>query len=219
MSANASVAYIIDFDSTLVTVESLDEFADMVLEAHPDRKKISAELQAITNKGMAGEIPFDVSLSARLKLFHAHRNRIPMFTDWLVLQLSPSAVKCIDWFTSHAEDIFVVSGGFEEFIVPVVQQLGILKTNVYANRFVFGDDGNIIGHDTTRPAAHAGGKATQVQKLNLNRQIIAIGDGYTDLEMRLQGVADEFWAYTETVGREKVTQNADRVLTSFLELT
>jgi D-3-phosphoglycerate dehydrogenase len=212
------IDYIIDFDSTLVAAESLDGFGELVLAEHPEQESICAELQVLTELGMTGRLPFDASLSARLAMFQAHRDHITEFNDQLADQLSPSAVARSDWFENKREHIYVVSGGFEEFIQPTVARLGIMATHVYANRFVFDADGNIVGYDPARLTAHPGGKAAQVRELGLSRPIIAIGDGSTDLEIRLKGEADAFWAFTETVTRASVVTQADRVLASFMEL-
>ena len=213
-----SPAYVIDFDSTLIVRESLDDLAELALRDDPERELICAELQTLTTRGMTGELPFDASLTGRLALFNASIGNISSLNDALAAHLSPSAVRHSDWFKENAERVYVVSGGFEEIIKPTVERLGILATNVYANGFLIDEHGNICGHDTSRLTAQAGGKAAQVRELCLNRPIIAIGDGSTDLEIRLRGEADEFWAFTETVTRPGVIKHADRVLTSFLDL-
>jgi D-3-phosphoglycerate dehydrogenase len=213
-----SPAYIIDFDSTLVTRESLDDLAELALRDNPDRESICEQLQLLTVRGMTGEMPFDASLTARLALFSAHLDHVALLNDQLSTALSPSAARQADWFKANAERVYVVSGGFEEIIKPTVERLGILATNVYANRFLLDGDGNVVGYDPSRLTAQAGGKAAQVRELGLNRPVISIGDGSTDLEIRLRGEADEFWAFTETVTRPTVIERADRVLTSFLDL-
>jgi D-3-phosphoglycerate dehydrogenase / 2-oxoglutarate reductase len=211
-------SYILDFDSNFVTVESLDELGFLATADKPDRELIREEMRALTTLGMTGEMPFDASLRARLKLFDANVEHIALLTEVLADRISPSALEHSDWFSENAQRLYVVSGGFEELIIPTVARLGILATNVYANRFVLDDDGNIVGHDLTRLTAQPGGKAAQVKALDLPRPIIAVGDGSTDLEIRLHGAADEFWAMTETIPRQSVVAQADRVLTSFLEL-
>lgn len=213
-----SPAYVIDFDSTLVTRESLDDLAELALRDDPGREPICAQLQMLTARGMTGEMSFDASLTARLALFDAHVEHVALLNDALATQLSPSAVERSDWFAANAERLYVVSGGFEEIIKPTVERLGILATHVYANSFVVDDNGSIVGHDHSRHTAQAGGKAAQVRELGLDRPVIAVGDGSTDLEIRLRGAADEFWAFTETVTRPAVVAHADRVLTGFMEL-
>ena len=60
---------IIDFDSTFVTVESLDELAHIVLKDNPESAQRLEMIKAITRAGMEGSIPFDESLSKRMELF------------------------------------------------------------------------------------------------------------------------------------------------------
>ena len=48
--------------------------------------------------------------------------------------------------------------------------------------------------------------------MNLKGKIIAIGDGYTDYELKREGVADTFIAYTEHIARDLVIKNADFVV-------
>lgn len=209
-------SYILDFDSTLVTSESLDDFAELVLANEPNKDALCAELQAITARGMAGELPFDESLTARLKLFSAHERHIDLLNELLSQKISPSALARLDWFTQNAKNIYIVSGGFEEFILPIAKKLGIPAANVYANRFIFDNDRNIVGYETGRPTSQPGGKVLQVQKLKLSPDTtIAIGDGFTDLEIYRNGAACEFWAYTETVARPSVIPHANRIITSF----
>lgn len=212
--------FFVDFDSALVTRETLDDLAAIALDSHPERESVYSELEALTARGMTGEMPFGASLTARMGLLSGivHLDHIAELNDRLAGQISPSAMEHSDWFERNAEGIHVISGGFEQIIVPTVAILGIAAANVHANRFIFDGDGYVIGHDADRLTAQTGGKAAQAAKLGIEGRIIAVGDGYTDFEIREQGVADEFWAFTETVERSSVTQRADRVISSFSEL-
>jgi D-3-phosphoglycerate dehydrogenase len=209
--------YILDFDSTLVQRESLDELARISLSAHSDHHSIMQELEDITHRGMTGEIKFDESLAARLQLFAATRDDIQALIVDLKQHLSPSAIKAHAWFIENRANIYVVSGGFEEFIIPIAEQLGIPAHHVYANRFIFKDN-EVVGFDKTRATSKPGGKAAQIAALDLPHPIIAIGDGFTDYEIKAAGLADKFWAYTETVDRPQVTKKADRIVRSFTEI-
>src|SRR5215469_16248382 len=110
--------YILDFDSTLVQCESLDELARLSLVSHTDRQKIMQDLEHITHRGMTGEITFDESLKSRLQLFDATREEVQTLSDYLIKQISPSALKASGWFKKNQGHIFIVSGGFEEYILP-----------------------------------------------------------------------------------------------------
>jgi D-3-phosphoglycerate dehydrogenase len=210
--------YVLDFDSTLVSCESLDELARLSLKHHEDQHDIMQELEHITHRGMAGELAFDESLAARLQLFAATRAEIHTLTSYLISHISPSALASRSWVHAHRNHLYIVSGGFEEYIIPIAEQLGILADHVFANRFLFDND-TVIGYDTKRLTSRPSGKALQTKALHLPHPIIAIGDGYTDYEIKAAGIADEFWAFTETITRPKVTRKADRVINSFDEIT
>ena len=48
--------FVIDFDSTFTQVEALDVLGEISLANDPDKKKNLAEVEALTDKGMKGEI-------------------------------------------------------------------------------------------------------------------------------------------------------------------
>jgi D-3-phosphoglycerate dehydrogenase len=212
------LTYIFDFDSTLVSVESLDELARLSLHDHPEKETKLAKLHALTNQGMSGGLSFDESLRRRLELFSANRSHVRQVTSLLKDAITDSALELEDWFEENADNIYIVSGGFADYIVPVAEELGISASHVYANKFTYDTTGAIIGFDETSVLSHAGGKAEQIAKLELAGPIIMIGDGMTDYEVRARGVADEFWAFTQHSLRPAVVERADRVLESFEEV-
>lgn len=208
--------YILDFDSTLVQRESLDELARISLSSQVNQQAIMQEMEHITKRGMTGEITFNESLSARLQLFTATAGDIQTLVTDLKQHISPSALAAHSWFLANRTHIYVVSGGFEEYILPITQRLGIYDSHVYANKFIF-KDGAVVGFDLTRHTSKPGGKAAQIATLHLPHPIIAVGDGFTDYEIKSRGLADEFWAFTETIDRPQVTKKADRIIRSFAE--
>ncbi|HSW79326.1 MAG TPA: HAD-IB family phosphatase [Candidatus Saccharimonadales bacterium] len=210
--------FIIDFDSTIIRGETLEELARMSLKDRPDRDEIMRQIQAITDQGMAGTLPFDESLQKRLNLFGAHRAILAPLIAQLAQDFSSSVLKHKIWFQNNRDRIYVLSGAFEEIVVPVVTQLGIAAGHVLANKFEYDDSGKIIGFDKTCLVGKAGGKVRQVESLKLPRPVIVIGDGFTDFEIRKAGAADEFWAFVENVNRPNVTDQADRVVKSFDEV-
>ena len=63
--------YIIDFDSTFIKVESLDELLEI---SEPGNKLKIDKVKNITNEGMEGKISFSESLSRRIKLLEATKD-------------------------------------------------------------------------------------------------------------------------------------------------
>lgn len=64
----AAPTLIFDFDSTLVRIETLEALADIALEGHVDAASVRAEVAALTDRAMAGELDFGQALRARLSL-------------------------------------------------------------------------------------------------------------------------------------------------------
>ena len=207
--------YVIDFDSTIINLEALEELAELALAGRPDHNEIMRQLHEINVRGMSGELAFDKSLRQRLALFGAKREHIAQLIALLERNVSTSVERNLGWFKQNADHIYVISGAFEEYIVPIVHRLGIAADHVYANAFHFDADGRITGCDDARLASQAGGKIRQLARLNLPHPIIVIGDGYTDYEMRAGGEADSFWAFCENIERPNVVEVADKFIQSF----
>jgi D-3-phosphoglycerate dehydrogenase len=206
---------IIDFDSTFTKVEGLDELAAIALNGHADRNAIVEKITDLTNKGMNGEMSFAQGLRERIALLKADRSHIAELIDFLQTKVSDSFKRNQHFLTEYTDQIFIVSSGFKDFIVPVVTALGIRADHVYANEFVYDEEGNITGINENNVLSTDGGKIKLLQSLNLEGDVYAIGDGYTDYELKKSGLANRFYAFTENVERPRVTAVADHIATSF----
>ncbi len=214
----SSPSLVIDFDSTFVSCESLDQLARIVLQDNPDRDRIVSEIEAITRQGMEGKITFEESLSKRVALFTPSRYHIHTLIDYLQTCVTSSFVRHKKFFHTYADSIYIVSGGFIDCIAPVVESFGIHRNHICANAFIYNEQGDVTGYDDTIPVAHKGGKAKAVKAFKLSQPVWVIGDGYTDYEIKQAGVADRFIAYVEHVKRDAVVANADVVASSFDEV-
>jgi D-3-phosphoglycerate dehydrogenase len=203
--------YIFDFDSTLTRVEALDVLAEITLHNNPNKEKIIQEIIDITNLGIDGEISFTESLERRIQLLNANQSDLVNLVSALKKQVSKSIESNKEFFENFADDIYVISCGFKEFIDPIVAAYNIPSDRVFANTFEFANDGKIIGFDANNPLSHHNGKIKCLKDMNLEGEIQVIGDGYSDYVTRKAGVADKFFAYTENVSRVKTTENADHI--------
>lgn len=206
---------IIDFDSTFTKVEGLDELAAIALAGHPDREKIVQEIVDLTNKGMNGEMSFSEGLHQRIHLLKAKRSHIDDLIVLLRTKVSDSFKRNKLFLTENTDNIFIISSGFKEFIVPIATELGIRADHVYANEFRFDEDDNIIGIDEENVLSTDGGKIKLLSTLKLEGDVYAIGDGYTDYQLKESGLASRFYAFTENVERPRVMAVADHIATSF----
>jgi len=209
--------YVFDFDSTLTRVEALDVLAEMTLKGKSNKEEIIKEIQNITNLGIDGDISFTESLERRIKLLHANKADLDGLVDQLRNKISKSIAANKEFFQKYADDIYVISCGFKEFIDPIVKEYNIPSDRVYANTFKFDQKGNIIGFDENNVLSQHNGKIDCLKQMNLDGEVQVIGDGYSDYVMREAGIADKFFAYTENVHREKAASNADYVTPSLDE--
>ena len=59
----------------------------------------------------------------------------------------------------------------------------------------------IIGYDKNNPLSKSHGKVKIIKELNLKGVIRIIGDGYTDYEIKKEGLANYFYLFTENIKR------------------
>ncbi|WP_134087659.1 HAD-IB family phosphatase [Olivibacter sp. XZL3] len=209
--------YIIDFDSTFTQVEALDELARISLEHHPARESIYTEIERLTNAAMEGKISFRESLAGRVKLLEANKSHLEKLISILKKKVSSSFSRNRVFLREHSDDVLIVSGGFKEFITPVVRPYGIKTENIYANTFVFDDEGNIIGYDENNPLSDEGGKVKLLKTMKLDGTIHGIGDGYSDFQLKESGLIEKFYAFTENIERKSVSEKADHITPSLDE--
>ena len=209
--------YIIDFDSTFTQVEALDELARISLKNHPGREEVFKQIEDLTNAAMEGKMSFRESLSARVDLLEANREHLKQLVTRLKKKVSASFLRNKAFFKKHADDVLIVSGGFKEFITPVVTPYHIPKENIYANTFLFDEAGKITGYDAENPLSDEGGKVKLLKTLNLPGEIYGIGDGHSDFQLKEFGMIKKFYAFTENIERKTVSEKADHVTPSFDE--
>ena len=204
--------YIIDFDSTFTKVEALDILAGIVMEGKENKQEIEAKIKDITDLAMEGRLSFDKALHQRLSLLSVNKTHLSLLIATLKTVLSDSFLRNEDFIRQNADNIYIISGGFKEFIIPVVDMLGIQEDHVFANEFIFDTEGNVTGFDETQPLSQAKGKVTLVKSLHLPGEVIVIGDGYTDYEIREAGLANKFYLFTENVIRPHLSDKADKIV-------
>jgi D-3-phosphoglycerate dehydrogenase len=210
--------FIIDFDSTFTQVEAMEELAAISLKNDPEKEAIIEQIKHLTDLAMDGKMPFNKSLKARIALLSAKKYHLNMLVNRLRKKVTPSFARNKEFFKKYQGRVLIVSGGFKEFIAPVVKSFFIDEDCIYANTFIYDKKNNIIGSDEENPLAQEGGKVKLLKQLRLKGQVIAIGDGYTDYQMRESGMAEQFFAFTENIARERVLAKADYIAPSLDEI-
>lgn len=165
-----------DMDSTLITIECVDEIAAGV--------GLQAQVAAITERSMRGEIDFEQSLRARVALLKGLPVEELKQVYEHVLKLSPGAEWLLQQCQRHAVKFMLVSGGFTYFTQRLQQQYGLDYT--FANQLVIQD--NVLNGELAGRIIDAQAKADLLvqfrEKLGLNpMQVLAMGDGANDIPM------------------------------------
>lgn len=210
--------FVIDFDSTFTQVEGLDVLCEITLEGDSRKEEVLHQIQAITNASMEGRLTFSESLERRIALLPAHRKHIPRLIDALREKVSVSFRRNRVFFEQYSDQVYVISNGFRDFIVPIVTEYGIRSDRVFANSFTYDGDGKVSGYDKNNVLASNNGKVKLLQRLNLPGEVYVIGDGYNDYQIREAGLAHKFYAFTENITRDVVLQLADTVAPSLDEV-
>ena len=186
-----------DMDSTLITIECIDELGDMA--------GCKTEIASITAQAMRGELDYPQSLRKRVGLLKGLSEGALTRVYEERLRLTPGAEQLIAACKTHHVKLLLVSGGFTFFTERLKQRLGIDYTisNVLATR-----DGKLTGElvgEIVDATAKAKKFSAVVAELNAPRtETVAIGDGANDLRMMaLAGTSIAFHA--KPVVREQAT--------------
>src|SRR5438128_4714499 len=98
MNQSNNTYFIIDFDSTFIKVEALDELAAISLSKDRDRKNKLNEIQSLTKQAMDGEISFRESLIKRIGLLNADSSHIEKLIKTLKKKISRSIISNKEFF-------------------------------------------------------------------------------------------------------------------------
>ncbi len=178
---------VMDVDSTLI----MDEGIDLLGE----EAGVGAQVAAITERAMQGELDFEAALRERVALLKGLPEDI---FDRIAerIHFTPGAEDLVKELHKRGYKVGLVSGGFHETVDRLAEQLGI--DYVKANRLEIQQGfltGQVLGEIVTKDTKLAMLKSWAAEnKLELNRTI-AMGDGANDLPMiQAAGIGIAFMA-------------------------
>jgi phosphoserine phosphatase len=166
---------VMDADSTLLQGEVIDLLAE--------RRDCGAEVAAVTEAAMAGDLDFEEALRGRVRLLAGLKESDLEAVQASIL-LTPGARTLVRTLKRLGYEIAVVSGGFTQVIGPLVRDLGI--DHLAANELVL--DGGILTGELRGPIVDRAGKAEALLRFAAVAGVpvartIAVGDGANDIDM------------------------------------
>lgn len=165
-----------DMDSTLVTIESIDEMGDVL--------GIKERVARVTAQAMRGEIDYAESLRQRVALLAGLEEAALERICEQRMQLSPGAEALVHRCRERGIRTLLVSGGFDFFTTRLQRRLGIDAVLSNALELERGRlTGRVLGA-IVDGRAKAAKLREEASRLGLRReQSLAIGDGANDIPM------------------------------------
>jgi phosphoserine phosphatase len=165
-----------DMDSTMIGQECIDELADYA--------SLKAEVAAITERAMQGELDFASALAARVALLKGMDESVIQLCLAERIRPNPGASTLVRTMRARGAETILVSGGFTAFVAPIARQIGFdrFEANVLETRdskLTGMTEGRVVDsrvkHDVLAEARERLSVATDAT--------LAIGDGANDIPM------------------------------------
>jgi phosphoserine phosphatase len=176
VATRAKRLFLADMDSTMIGQECIDELADFV--------GLKAEVSAITERAMRGEIAFEPALRERIALLKG----LPVeVVDEIIktrITLTPGGRELVRTMRANGAYAGLVSGGFTLFTGPIGTAIGFDEHR--SNRLVVAD-GKLEG-EVEEPILGREAKLATLLELRERlglaaHETLAVGDGANDLAM------------------------------------
>lgn len=193
----------IDCDSTLSTIEGIDELA------RARGAQVFTNVVALTHAAMNGEIPITDVFGKRMEMIRPDRTLCDQIGQLYVETIVPEAFDLITYAKQSGWTPVILSGGFADLIKPLAAKLGIAY--VEAVPLMFDDCGSYLDYGRDYPTTRNLGKNEVIREWRaamLPEQVVMIGDGVSDLETRPD--VDLFIGYGGVITRRAVQEGADR---------
>ena len=169
---------IADMDSTMITVECIDELADYA--------GIKAQIAEITERAMRGELDFAGALHERVALLKGLADAAIDQCRTERVKIMPGAKALVRTMKQRGARTLLVSGGFTRFTGPVAEEIGF--DDAVANVLEIAN-GALLG-TVTLPIVDAARKRMELEAAindGIDRPLtLAVGDGANDIPM-IQG--------------------------------
>lgn len=197
--------FFIDCDSTLSTIEGIDELA------RGKGGDVFERVVELTNAAMNGEVPIGEVFPRRMEMIRPDRELCDAVAALYVETIVPGAVEMIRELKDAGWLPVILSGGFAPLIEPLAARLGI--AHVEAVPLYFHEDGSYKGYGEDYPTTRNLGKNEVIREWKqalLPERVAMLGDGMSDLETKPD--VDDFIGFGGVVARPKIEEGSDHWL-------
>lgn len=175
-TGRAKQLLVADMDSTMITVECIDELADYA--------GIKPQIAEVTERAMRGELDFGAALDARVALLKGLSEGAIEQCLAERVKLMPGAKVLVRTMRARGATCVLVSGGFTRFAEPVGAEIGF--NYAIANRLVIAN--GALDGTVERPIVDSNTKLETLVAVRGERglaagETLAVGDGANDLAM------------------------------------
>lgn len=189
-----------DCDSTLISIESLDELGKMM--------GVGDEVRKLTQLSMDGAALTEDVFKKKMDLIAPSSADVAAIAELCTRMLVPGAREVVEELHKAGKRVFLVSSNFHAIVDSVAGVLGIPENRIVANDIYFSGDGKYAGINEASPLCRQNGKGEVVQQfLREGEKSAFVGDGMVDAST--QGIVDLFVGFGGVVVREKVREKAD----------
>lgn len=205
-TARRGKLFFIDCDSTLSTIEGIDELA----RARGD--EVFQRVVDLTNAAMNGEVPIGDVFFKRMEMIRPDKELCETVAARYVETMVPGAMEFVRALKKDGWLPVILSGGFAPLIKPLADVLGI--AHVEAVPVDLNEDGSYRGYDETYPTTRNLGKNEVIREWRqamLPERVVMMGDGISDMETKPD--VDLFIGFGGVVARPKVMEGCDHWVT------
>jgi phosphoserine phosphatase len=203
---------IFDCDSTLSSIEGIDELARV------RGPEVFKHVEEMTNAAMDGKISVESVFGSRLQIIRPELKHVAEIGQRYIDTIEPDAKAVVAAARADGWTPMIISGGFRPIIRPLANLLGIER--VEAVDLFFDAEGRYTGFDEAYPTTRSGGKPEVIARLKAEfkpARIVMVGDGASDLETK--PFVDLFVGFGRYVSRQKVRLESEAFITRLADLT
>ena len=195
----------LDCDSTLATIEGIDELAS----------RSGVDVAILTADAMAGRVTMESVYRRRLEIIDPGSDEFIWLADRYAQTVVPGARELIGALADLDIECHVISGGLLPAVLPFAISLGVAAAHVHAVPYPV-DEEDPVGIASAHPLARNGGKpeiiATLCARGPARERRMLVGDGRSDLEAAPS--VGLFVGFGGVENRETVRANSPAFLSS-----